>query len=52
MASKPKTVVYNWLALVTKADKHRNRPDPAYEFSNGRTFESTDRGTTGVYRKD
>lgn len=27
------------------------KPDVVYEWSNGKKFESTDRGTTGFYRR-
>lgn len=27
------------------------KPDAAYEWSNGKKYESTDRGTTGFYRR-
>lgn len=49
----PKVTVrdYNWLDLVHKAwGSEFVAPDHGtYEFSNGRKFDSTDRGTTGVY---
>ncbi len=51
--TKPVTTrVLNWAAEVRKAwgDEYQ-KPDVAYEFSNGRKFESSDRGTTGFYRR-
>ena len=42
---------YNWLSMVMeKWGAEFNKPDIAYELSNGRTFESTDQGTTGFYK--
>lgn len=39
-------------AMVKKAwGSEYSRRDVVYEFSNGRRFESTDRGESGVYRK-
>lgn len=42
----------NWLALVQKLDPDYSKSEVVYEFSNGRKFESSDRGETGVYRND
>ena len=40
----------SWLQLVQKAwGESWNTPDRAYEFSNGRHFDSTDRTNRGVY---
>jgi hypothetical protein len=42
-----------WDELVRKAwGKDWNKPDVAYEFSGGRTFESTDRTDSGIYGGD
>jgi len=40
---------FSWLTLVTEADPEHYEIDDAYEFSNGRTFKSTDSGSSGVY---
>lgn len=46
------TRIINFNQLVRKIwGKEFNKSDVAYEFSNGRKFESSDRGTTGIYRK-
>ena len=40
----------SWLQLVQGAWGERwNAPDQAYQFSNGRRFDSTDRTNRGVY---
>lgn len=42
---------YNWLSMVMERwGPEFNKPDIAYEMSNGREFESTDQGTTGFYK--
>lgn len=51
-APPPTTRTLNWLSLVTERDPDREKPDPAYQFSNGRKFESTDHAETGIYRRD
>lgn len=51
--TKPVTTrVINWGAEVRKiwGDEY-HKPDVVYEFSNSRKFESSDRGTTGFYRR-
>jgi hypothetical protein len=43
---------YNWLSMVMERwGAEFNKPDIAYEFSNGRKMESTDQGITGFYQK-
>ena len=37
------------LSEVLKADKHHYETDVAYEFSNGRKFESSDKSDSGIY---
>lgn len=37
-------------ALCTKNDQDLNKPPVAYQFSNGRKFESTDRNGDGLYQ--
>jgi len=50
---KPTFLVRSWKVLVLKAfGPDYNRSDECYEFSNGRKFESSDRGDSGVYEKD
>jgi hypothetical protein len=45
-----KTLSVNWGAEVKKAlGAEYSRPDIAYEFSNGRKFNSTDQSDHGVY---
>jgi hypothetical protein len=55
MANKEKTTKFitrDYAAYVRKIEGEEfNKPDDAYEFSNGRKFKSTDRGTTGFYRR-
>lgn len=50
--SRPVTVRHDTaLARVRKAwGPEYDKSDVVYEFSNGRKFESSDRGTTGIYR--
>ena len=45
---------YNWNDLVQKSwgSEFRAPDHGTYEFSNGRRFDSTDQGTTGVYADD
>lgn len=42
---------FNWLDLVMKSwGSEFNAPDHGtYEFSNGRKYDSTDRGSAGIY---
>lgn len=41
-----------WKQLVERKEKEDlKKPEDVYQFSNGRKFKSTDRGTTGVYKK-
>ena len=49
MADEPVTREYNFLSLVLAADPDHYKPDVAYEFSNGRKFESTDQTDSGIY---
>ena len=44
----------NWLQMVERAwGSEFNAPDHGiYEWSNGRKFDSTDKGTTGIYNDD
>ena len=45
------TKVVNLRDLVQKAaGKDYKKPDPAYQFSNGRKFQSTDDKATGIYQ--
>jgi len=37
------------LSEVLKADKYHYETDTAYEFSNGRKFESSDKSDSGIY---
>lgn len=37
--------------VLKKWGPEYNKPDVAYRFSNGRTFDSTDRATSGIYKK-
>lgn len=49
-AAKPPTLI-NIRELAMKAwGKEWNKPDVAYEFSKGRTFESTDLQRGGIYQ--
>ncbi len=51
--TKPVTTrVLNWGAEVRKAwgDEYQ-KPDVAYEWSNGKKHESTDRSESGFYRR-
>jgi len=42
----------DWKSLVERKEKEDLRkPENVYHFSNGRSFKSTDRGTTGIYKK-
>lgn len=42
----------SWLQLVQQAwGEKLNVPDTAYEFSNGRRFDSTDRTNGGIYEE-
>lgn len=48
---KVSTRTINYSALVRKEwGENWNKPDIAYEFSNGRKFLDTDRSESGVYR--
>jgi hypothetical protein len=38
-----------WLDIVLEADDEYYETEDVYEFSNGRTFESTDKTDSGVY---
>jgi len=51
--TKPVTTrQYNAGALVRQLwGAKYNKADTAYEFSNGKKFDSSDRGETGVYKK-
>lgn len=49
MSDKVTTSQASWLSQVTKADKDHYETEDAYEFSNGRTFKSTDKTDHGVY---
>ena len=41
----------SWKEICQKAwGKDWNKPETVYEFSGGKTFETTDRGETGIYR--
>lgn len=53
MASKKVTTTTVSASALTKKmwGAEYNKPDVAYVFSNGKKFVSTDRSTTGVYRK-
>lgn len=43
----------SWQELCQKAwGKDFKKPDPSYEFSNGRVFESTDRTDSGIYEQE
>jgi hypothetical protein len=41
----------SFIAICNKVDKDMNKPEIVYEFSNGKKFESSDRGEDGVYRR-
>ena len=50
--AKVTTRTVSWDALVRQAlGPEFNKPDVAYKFNNGRKFDSTDKGTSGVYRR-
>lgn len=50
---KPTFLERSWKAIVLRQwGPEYNRSDDAYEFSNGRKFESSDRGDSGVYEND
>ena len=44
---------FSWREMVVRAwGSEFSAPDHrVYEFSSGRAFDSTDKGTTGIYRK-
>lgn len=45
------TQTVNYKDLVVKAEgKDYKKPEPSYEFSNGRKFESTDATESGIYK--
>lgn len=46
----PSSRLIDWAALVRKAwGPEFNQPDKAYEFSNGKAFNSTDGNRGGIY---
>ena len=46
----PSSRVIDWAALVRKAwGPEYDQPDKAYEWSNGRKFDSTDGARGGIY---
>lgn len=48
----PRVVTRSWKEIVQKAQgKDAAKPDVVYRFSNGREFESTDKGETGIYKR-
>ena len=50
---KPTFLVRSWKAIVLrKWGAEFSRSDTAYEFSNGKRYESSDRGDSGVYEND
>lgn len=50
--SKVSTRTFSLLDLVQRVWKEEwNKPEKAYEFKNGRKFDSTDRQTTGIYTR-
>lgn len=48
---KPHTRTINWRALVQKHDPDFNKPEVVYKWSNGKKKKSTDRTTSGIYRR-
>ena len=47
---KVSTRTFSWLDQCARVwGKEWNKPDRGYQFSNGRTFENTDRTRSGVY---
>lgn len=48
---EPTTREYSYAAMVLATDPDHYKPDVAYEFSNGRKFESTDGTDSGIYEK-
>lgn len=49
---KVTTSQFSWEQMCIQAwGEEWNKPDTAYEFSNGKKKDSTDRYTTGIYRK-
>lgn len=52
-ANKVQFTNRSWKEMVDKAaGKDKNKPDVAYEFSNGRKFDSTDSTSSGIYERD
>ena len=55
MATNPPKVVtrpVDYAALVRKVEGEEfKKPEPSYEFSNGRNFNSTDDAESGIYRR-
>ena len=50
---KVTTKLIDYNSLVRKAlGDELNKPEVAYQFSNGREFHSTDKEETGIYRRD
>ena len=50
MANNEVTIrITDMLSEVLKADKDHYETDIAYEFSNGRKFESSDKSSSGIY---
>jgi hypothetical protein len=47
--AKPGYTETNILTEVLKADPDHYKPEDVYEFSNGRTFKSTDNTDSGIY---
>ena len=46
------TTIKSWEQQVVKAwGPEYRKPDIAYEFSNGRKFDSTDQYSTGIYKR-
>lgn len=56
MANTPppvKVTSYSFADLVRKAEgDDANKPDVAYQFSNNRKFDSTDKTDSGIYERD
>jgi hypothetical protein len=49
MAEEVTIRITDLLSEVLKVDKYHYETDTAYEFSNGRKFESSDKSNSGIY---
>jgi hypothetical protein len=53
MTEQVKIRQVNFADLVKRREgDDYNRPDPSYQFSNNREFQSTDKTESGIYRRD